>query len=108
MKTTIFISFVLNGLLLTACGGGSDEPRDAAPEMTITNPVVNQTLVRPSDFMLVGTFTDDIELASMECSLVFKSAKKGVKGIEDPWVPANYLNKEDFAGKKRVDFNNAN
>lgn len=89
-----YLLLVLLVAFVSACGG---DDKDRAPEVVITFPAENTSFVRSEDFTFSGTITDDVELKEIKFALSFKS---GLKGIEDPWVPADDV--RTLTGKEKV------
>ncbi len=76
----LFFALLLS--VVTAC---SSDDKDRAPEFEIVFPSANSTIVRSTDFTFSSVVSDDVELKQIKFSLSYKS---GLKGIEEPWTPA--------------------
>ncbi len=89
-----YLLLVLLVAFVSACGG---DDKDRAPELDITFPTGTTKFMRSGDFTFSATITDDVELKEIKFALAFKS---GLKGIEDPWVPADDV--RTLTGKEKV------
>ncbi len=94
MSKIKFLLLILMVAFVTSCGSDDE---DRAPEFEITFPTSTTPIVRSTEFTFSSVITDDVELKEVKFSLSFKS---GLKGIEEPWTPADDV--RTIAGKEKV------
>jgi hypothetical protein len=93
MKMFCYLGTVVLMILFTACGS---DKKDNAPELTVTFPTSTTSFGRAGDFTFSGVVSDDVELKMIRFALSYKS---GLKGIEQPWEPAEDV--RQIAGKEK-------